>query len=100
MNLYFTGLTDIYIHQEHHNEKEPSPIDAYIYYLQVKQSSPDVLRMPINYYVSIIYKSLNLAILILNHGGFESFHMKHHRFVKGNYGGITPLFDKIFNTFI
>lgn len=95
-----------YIHQEHHLEKEPCPIDAYILspsetiIITIALSSPDVLQMPINYYVSNIYKTLSLAILILNHGGFESFHMKHHRFVKGNYGGISPLFDKIFNTFI
>lgn len=105
--IHYNKFLFVSIHQHHHLEKYPSPLDAYILHpvetvlVTIALSIPDLLLIPITYRAHLLFKSLSLAVLILNHGALKSrsFHMLHHRYLNVYFGGTYPLFDYVFNTF-
>lgn len=105
--LHYNKRIYLSIHHHHHLEYTPHPLDAYILHpietvlVTISLSIPDLLLIPITYRAHLLFKSLSLAVLILNHGALKtrSFHMLHHRYLNVYYGGTYPLFDYVFNTF-
>ena len=93
-----------WIHKLHHYEKHPNPIDSYVMSVQeailiiLVLSVPDVLQIPITVRGTILYKGISLFISILHHGGWGGYHARHHKYIKGNYGGTYNLYDYIFGT--
>lgn len=103
--LHMNKTAYMYIHRHHHDENYPTPVDAYLLHpvetvlITLALSTPDLLYLPITYRADLMYKSISLAILVLHHGAFHSFHMKHHKYLRVYFGGTYPLYDYIFNTY-
>lgn len=96
----------MYVHREHHLEADPSPIDAYI--LTVPESIsvvfsftfPNFIGYVITRRAMIAVQTIHLVFGILVHGGLPcvQHHMLHHKYLRGNYSGIYPLWDVVFGT--
>lgn len=97
-----------HVHMEHHIEKHPSPIDAYI--LTIPETClltfcfifPKIIGIPITLRGFLIVEIIHLTLSTLVHGGFTNIqhHMIHHKLLRGNYCGIYPLWDIVFGTYI
>jgi len=94
------------IHREHHLERDPFPIDAYILspiescIITASFSFPNIIGIKLTQRGVIVVQTAHLVLGILVHGAFVSIkhHMHHHKYIKGNYSGIYPLWDYVFNT--
>lgn len=96
------------VHMEHHIEKNPSPIDAYILTIPEAISLtfcfifPKIIGIPITLRGFLMVEIIHVTMSTLVHGGFTNIqhHMIHHKLLRGNYGGIHPLWDIVFGTYI
>lgn len=94
----------VLFHMTHHLETNPSPIDSYVLsvgealFVVLSGSMPDLVGFPITYRGLFFVKMCTVAFSILNHGGWDGYHARHHQFLKGNYGGSYNFWDYVFGT--
>lgn len=93
------------IHRKHHIETIPSPIDAYIlstteaFFVVLAFISPTIFGLCMTARGLTLIQVAHVTFATLSHGALHTnHHMLHHKYLKGNYGSVHTIWDKVFGT--